>query len=143
GSPRGVFVHTRRFYHIASVCTVVVTPARVQTSRAVLLDSLIRELFAALYIAPQHIVQSHRFEIFEDIRPALYNTLPPTSSPACTAPSPSMPSRRSSPPIPRSPLSRYLRLHPRAQRRPPHRPRCPHHLHQRHRLTRPPPPPPT
>ncbi|KAJ6463101.1 pheromone A receptor-domain-containing protein [Mycena vulgaris] len=76
GIPTASLCINRQLYQIASVKTVLITPA--EKRRAALIDALICVLFPLVYVALQYIVQGPRFNIYQQIGcyPALYNSPP-------------------------------------------------------------------
>ncbi|KAJ7034241.1 fungal pheromone STE3G-protein-coupled receptor, partial [Mycena alexandri] len=76
GIPAASLCINRRLYQIARAKPDTITAA--QNRRSVLSDSLVCVLFPLVYVALQYIVQSHRFDIYEQVGcfPVLSNTIP-------------------------------------------------------------------
>ncbi|KAJ7759876.1 pheromone A receptor-domain-containing protein [Mycena metata] len=76
GIPAASLCINRRLYQIARAKPDTITAA--QKRRAVLADSLVCILFPLVYVALQYIVQSRRFDIYEQVGcfPVLSNTIP-------------------------------------------------------------------
>ncbi|KAJ7921878.1 fungal pheromone STE3G-protein-coupled receptor, partial [Mycena leptocephala] len=76
GIPAASLCINRRLYQIARAKPDTISAA--QNRRSVLSDCLVCVLFPLVYVALQYIVQSHRFDIYEQVGcfPVLSNTIP-------------------------------------------------------------------
>ncbi|KAJ7156352.1 fungal pheromone STE3G-protein-coupled receptor, partial [Mycena filopes] len=76
GIPAASLCINRRLYQITRAKTETMSAA--ENRRSSLIDTLVCVLFPLIYVALQYIVQSHRFDIYEQVGcfPALSNTIP-------------------------------------------------------------------